>query len=106
MNMTNPMLHIDHINHCVNDNRKSNLRIVTARENAWNKRTLDNNTSGRTGVYLNKRDNIWIAQIKCVDQLKVLGRFKNFDDAVKARKNAEDKLFGKCKITDKGYTEL
>lgn len=94
MNMTNPSMQIDHINHHVNDNRKSNLRIVTARENAWNKRILDSNTSGRTGVYLNKRDNIWIAQIKCGDQLRVLGRFKNFEDAVIARKNAEDQLFG------------
>lgn len=33
-------------------------------------------------------------EIKCGDQLRVLGRFENFNDAVSARKNAEDQLFG------------
>ena len=55
MNMTDPTLPIDHINHHVNDNRKKNLRIVTTQKNSWNKRKLDSNTSGRTGVYFKKR---------------------------------------------------
>lgn len=94
MNMTDPTLPIDHINHHVNDNRKKNLRIVTTQKNSWNKRKLDSNTSGRTGVYFNKRDSKWIAQIGYDDKVYVLGRFVDYEDAVNARLLAENKLFG------------
>lgn len=59
-----------------------------------NKRLLDNNSSGRTGVYLNKRDNKWIAQICENGKVIVLGRFENYDSAVNAREIAENKIFG------------
>lgn len=94
MHVTDPQIQIDHIKHRVNDNRKSKLRIATSQNNAQNKKLLDNNTSGRTGVYLNKRDNKWIAQICKNGKVIVLGRFRDFDSAVAARKSAEDKIFG------------
>lgn len=94
MHVNDPLIQVDYIKHNVNDNRKAELRLVSAKNNAQNKRVLDNNTSGRTGVYLNKRDNKWIAQICENDKVVVLGRFDNFDSAVKARKDAEDRVFG------------
>jgi hypothetical protein len=49
------------------------------------------NTSGRTGVTWDKNHNKWMAKIK-VDQKTVnLGRFSDFNDAVKAREAAEEK---------------
>lgn len=94
MHVNDPQIQIDHIKHKVNDNRKDKLRIATSQNNAQNKRVLNNNTSGRTGVYLNKRDNKWIAQICKDGKVIVLGRFQDFDSAVEARKKAEDKIFG------------
>lgn len=94
MGVSDPKIQIDHIKHRVNDNRKSKLRVATQTENSMNKRLLDNNTSGKTGVYFNKRDKKWIAQIACQNKLRVLGRFENYDDAVSARIDAENKLFG------------
>lgn len=47
-------LKVDHINHNVLDNRKSNLRICTNMENQWNKGKTCANTSGHKGIYDDK----------------------------------------------------
>lgn len=60
---------------------------------AYNRRMLDNNTTGRTGVYVGQYNN-WVAQIRVDRKLIHLGSFKNFSDAVKAREEAELKYFG------------
>ena len=86
---------VDHINtHCPEDNRKKNLRIVTMSENQMNRKLAKNNTSGITGVVWSKKDNLWIAQIGLNNQKIIIGYFKNFNDAVKVRKEAEEKYFG------------
>lgn len=77
------------------DNRKSNLRICTAQENSMNSALSTNNTSGVTGITWHKRDMVWQARIKVNYKYIHLGYFEKFDDAVKARKKAEDKYFGK-----------
>lgn len=77
------------------DNRKSNLRIVTSQENGMNAALAKNNTSGVTGVVWHKRDNVWQARIKINYKYIHLGYFVNFEDAVRARKEAEEKYFGK-----------
>ena len=86
---------IDHINtdnH--NDNRKCNLRIVTRAQNNYNHTIAKNNTSGVTGVYWSKYHNAWRATIRINYKNITLGQFKKFEDAVKCRKEAEDKYFG------------
>lgn len=87
---------IDHIHgkNTRNDNRKSNLRICTRSQNGMNRGLLPNNTSGVTGVTWHKRKNKWTAQITINHKQISLGAFINFDDAVKARKQAEEKYFG------------
>ena len=81
---------VDHINHNTNDNRKENLRIVTRSQNQMNASLRSNNTSGVTGVYFDNTYGYWVSKI----QQDVLGHFANFDDAVKVRKEAEEKYFG------------
>ena len=77
-----------------NDNRKSNIRVVTKSQNSMNKKILKNNTSGVTGVGWDKESRKWIAYIAINKKQLTLGRFSNFEDAVSARKVAEKKYFG------------
>lgn len=76
------------------DNRKSNLRIATTQQNSMNSILYKNNTSGVTGVTWHKRDNVWQARIKVGYKYVHLGYFNSFEDAVGARKEAEEKYFG------------
>lgn len=93
MNCPDDMI-VDHINHKKHDNRKSNLRICSNSQNIMNKVLNSNNASGVTGVYWNKRKGKWIASITINGKRIHLGYFIKFDDAVNARKKAEDKYFG------------
>ena len=85
---------VDHINHDKLNNRKSNLREATAAQNGMNKELLFRNTSGVTGVDWMPKIKKWRARIKANGQEIHLGVFDKFDDAVKARKQAEEKYFG------------
>lgn len=87
---------VDHIHGSKSrsDNRRSNLRIVNMSQNQMNKKLQKNNTSGVTGVSLNRNKTKWRARIKVNGKEKHLGEFVNFEDAVQARKNAEKKYFG------------
>lgn len=85
---------IDHIHgkQTRNDNRKSNLRLVTHSQNHMNTAIRQDNLSGATGVC--NIANKWRAFITVNQKTISLGNFDNFDDAVKARKIAEEKYFG------------
>jgi len=94
MGVTDRRIIVDHIFHNVYDNRKEKLRKVTNSQNTMNSITPNNNSSGVKGVYWHKRDNIWDAFIKVNGEQIYLGRFANFDEAVKVRKQAEDEYCG------------
>lgn len=85
---------VDHKCHKLNDNRKSQLRVCKHQNNTMNTKIPSNNTSGAKGVCWDKSRNLWEAYIKINQHKKHLGRFANFQDAVNARKQAEDELFG------------
>ena len=85
---------VDHINHVTFDNTKKNLRICTIQENSRNRNIARNNTSGVTGVYFRNDSNQWRAMIKVDGKMIGLGHYLNFEDAVKAREEAEIKYFG------------
>lgn len=85
---------IDHKNHNKADNRKENLRIVTSSKNSMNRKISKNNSSGVTGVCWHKKSQRWVARITVDNHRIELGSFSNFEDAVKARKEAEEKYFG------------
>jgi len=82
---------IDHINGDPFDNKIDNLRLVTHRENSMNRRLSCNNKSGVIGVHYYASREQWQAQITVKGKKINLGRFDNFDDAVKSRKDAEIK---------------
>lgn len=75
------------------DNRKSNLRVAKRIENCRNRRLNRNNTSGVTGVYWASREQKWRATIKVNYKYIELGDFDDFNDAVRARKDAEKVYF-------------
>lgn len=77
-----------------NDNRKNNLRVATRSNNACNHDIHKNNTSGASGVNWSKKENKWMARIAINHKRINLGSFLNFEDAVNARKQAEEKYFG------------
>lgn len=85
---------IDHINHNTKDNRKMNLRVCLHRDNQKNIKLSSSNTSGVTGVSWDKNRNSWKVQMQANNKSIITSRFANFEDAVKARKEAEDKYFG------------
>jgi hypothetical protein len=85
-----PSDQIDHVNGDKTDNRLENLRIVTAQGNAKNRSLRSDNTSGHVGVYWVRETKKWSAQIKVDGRQKTIGSFESLEDAVKARKAAED----------------
>lgn len=85
---------VDHVNGHGLDNTRSNLRITTSAQNAFNRKIKSNNKSGVSGVFLEKKSGTWIAYINVDGNRLTLGRFKDFNDAVLTRKNAEQEYHG------------
>jgi hypothetical protein len=84
---------VDHKNNVRTDNRLTNLRFATYKENNMNASKQSNNTSGNTGVYFDKKSQKWTAQIMIDGIAKHLGTFKDKDEAVEARIKAVNILF-------------
>jgi hypothetical protein len=84
-----PARSVDHINHKRDDNRWSNLRVVSALENSKNQSLSANNTSGFVGVCRSKKDGKWDARISSNGTRICLGRYAEKADAIAARKAAE-----------------
>lgn len=76
-----------------NDNRKENLRVVTIADNCKNRNKSSNNTSGYTGVSFSKTDNKYIAYIQVNGKQINLGRYAELQEAVDARREAENQYF-------------
>ena len=95
---------VDHIFHNKLDNRKSQLRFVNNSQNQMNRDVGKNNTSGYRGISWHKVHNKWIAQIGLMGKLKYLGLFTNLEDAVDARRQAEEKYFGEYNFKNKTTT--
>ena len=91
MGISDENIAVDHINHNKSDNRKNNLRFVTDSQNSMNRCISSHNTSGITGV--NKCNGKWTARIGVNTKRIFLGNYDNFFEAVKARKEAEEKYY-------------
>ena len=55
---------------------------------------ISTNTSGCRGVYFDKRTGKYRARLKFKGKIMSFGSYKNFEDAVKARKDAEQRIYG------------
>lgn len=85
---------VDHINGNPLDNRRINLRICTCAENNRNCKLSKNNSTGHTGVSRIKSTGKFRARIM-LDRKEIrLGHFDTYEEAVKAREQAEIKYFG------------
>lgn len=85
---------VDHINMDTLDNRKSNLRICTHRQNLCNRMPQSNNTSGVSGVSFKKNRRTWNARIKFYGAEIHLGAYRTFIEAVQARNEGMYWLYG------------
>lgn len=94
MDCNDENLVVDHINHITYDNRKENLRICTQSQNGMNKSRPINNTSGYAGITYDYSENKWRARLGVGGKTINIGRFKTIEEAIKARKEAENKYFG------------
>lgn len=82
---------IDHLDRNPSNNKWSNLVESNPRENTYNSKLRSTNTSGVTGVWFDKTRGKWCAEIKVDYSKKYLGRFENKQEAINARKQAENK---------------
>lgn len=84
----------DHADRNTLNNTRDNLRIATPSQNAFNQGIRPDNTSGHRGVYWHKSEKRWLAKIGVDGETIRLGSFKNKEDAIIARKEAEQKYYG------------
>ena len=101
MNINNSNLVVDHINRNPLDNRKSNLRICSYKENSFNKSIRVDNTSGIAGVSFHKINKKWKAKIKYNNLTIHLGYFEDINEALINRRVAEEILFGEYSPNEK-----
>lgn len=87
---------VDHIggSNTKRDNRKCNLRLVTRSQNRMNTPLQKNNSSGHVGVYWIQNIQKWHALIGFEKKYINLGYYEKYEDAVKAREDAEEKYQG------------
>ena len=85
---------VDHINGDGLDNRRSNLRIATPCQNAWNQGRSSRNTSGYKGVSWNKKEGKWIARITVKGHRYFLGYFATAELAYAAYCEKSRELHG------------
>jgi len=70
---------------------KENCRWATRREQRFNQRLRSDNKSGYSGVCLRKDTGKWTARLKVDGKYLCLGSFLYKEDAIRARKIAEEK---------------
>jgi len=72
---------------------KENCRWTDKTEQARNQRLSSLNKSGCKGVSWNEKSKKWEANITIFKKREYLGQFENLDDAIEARKKAENKYW-------------
>lgn len=86
---------VDHVNGNRLDNRKLNLRVVTAQQNAFNRARNKNKVSSiYKGVFWDKEKSLWLSLIKLNGKSRHLGYFKSEVDAACAYNEKAKELFG------------
>lgn len=91
---------IDHINHDPLDNRRSNLRVVSSRQNCQNRKRKF--SSKYPGVYWDKAKKKWRAAIRINGKSKHLGNFVDEREAAKAYEQVCRELVGEELVCKSG----
>lgn len=94
INNTPPGLLTDHINGDTLDNRKSNLRDATYRQNAQNSAPNKTGASLLKGATWHAREGNWGAKIVIEGQARYLGRYKTAREAAEVYEAAARAAFG------------
>lgn len=85
---------IDHRDRNGLNNSRTNIRLASNSQNTINSRLTSKNKSGVKGVCWKADKQRWRAYISIDGRQKDLGLFKKFEDAVKARRDAEVEHYG------------
>ncbi len=95
-----PKKTLDHENHVVSDNRLSNLRPATHKQNCRNVNIGLANTSGFKGVSLKRGRSNYVAQIMCDQKNHYLGVYSDPKDAARVYDKAALRMFGRFAKTN------
>jgi len=90
---------VDHIDGDRSNNNPSNLRAITHAQNCMNRNHNRNPASGVSGVYWLESSGRWIANITANKKPIYLGCFKEKEDAITARREAEVKHHGEYALS-------
>lgn len=85
---------LDHINGIKSDNRISNLREASRKQNSYNRKRSKSNSSGIKGVVWHKRDKKWMAAIESENKNIFVGYFKCKEKAREAVEAKRIELHG------------
>lgn len=85
---------VDHYNHNKLDNRKDNLKDASNYDNNRNRPLFRNNISGVMGLGYYVKRKKWRVTLRTNDKCMFFGYYKDKDDAIKARLEAEIEYFG------------
>lgn len=93
--MGNPEgMEVDHEDRNGLNNRRSNLRVVSHKANAYNAKMNSRNTSGFRGVHRNPTRQRWVARIMHEGKSRTLGTFDDIVEAAKAYDQAAREWHG------------
>lgn len=92
--VTDRRINVDHKNRNKLDNRRSNLRVATVAQNAWNRKASSRSSTGYRGVTPCRATGKWRAHIMANGVRRSLGRFRTAKDAAKAWDKMATELYG------------
>lgn len=93
LDLKNPKIVVDHINHNKLDNTRKNLRICSNAQNSRNTSLSKNNSTGVLGVSI-RPSGRYRARIMVNGKEIALGTYDTIEEAKRAREEGEKKYFG------------
>lgn len=83
MDVSDPKILIDHIDHNGLNNQKSNLRTASPQQNLFNMRPFKINKTGFKGVSYNKKDKRYAVFLRVNRKTTFFGNYKTAEEAAK-----------------------